>query len=772
MMRRRHAALWLAVAVWMCGSPCGLLSVHAATSSKTSSARLSDVFAKGKRALKRGDLAEAQAAFEAVLQRDPTHTHARSLLQDVAVQKARLMARALQEAKREEQGLRVQAMRVAVDVAREKSQQTTAREAKAQRQLASARERQLKELYKQGVAKWRHGARQDAVELFQQMAVIDPRHPLVAEAQRLVAQAKPLDSRRPVAVASAPPPSSVPALEDLLTAKRMEQDVTIKYAKQALQQRRYDYARELLERLLAQDPQHRQAIQLLHQVELAALKSEQEGLERRLAADEQRMLNDVAKAELLPPPPMSAPMSGARLLPIVDDAQDALSRLTTPISFDFQDVALSDVLDFFADAASISLVPSPRLDLKSQRVSLRADRLPLGMALKYVMNAQGLAYRVDEGVILIATPQEFANEPLETRVFYLRSGLGPFALETSALGPNPIAQMQSLKRVIEQAVTQPQGGKFIIDERSGSIIVTNTAENLGRIERLLSQLDTTPVQVLIEARFMEVNVTDLDQLGLESVLTGPAALTKKGAADHTQGPGQQLASGGGFKFPALSTESEARGKEALNLTLQGVLTGTQFEAVLHALKETKHGKTLSAPRVTTLNNQRASIKVVDEFRYPTRYEVSLVQFDINGDGDFEDAGETEFVNVPQDIQKRDVGILLNVTPSVGKDVNTITLVLAPEVSQFSKFRDLGGDVSVPEFTSSQLTTSVVMENGQTAVLGGLMKDTLSEQVDKVPFFGDLPLLGSLFRQREQSQTRTNLLIFVTARILAPRGPTI
>ena len=209
----------------------------------------------------------------------------------------------------------------------------------------------------------------------------------------------------------------------------------------------------------------------------------------------------------------------------------------------------------------------------------------------------------------------------------------------------------------------------------------------------------------------------------------------------------------------------------MNLTLQGVLTGTQFETVLHMLEESQKSKTLSAPKITTLNNQRANIKVVDEFRYPTRYEVSLVQFDVNGDGDFDDAGETEFVNVPQDFQTRDIGLLLNVTPSVGKDLKSITLVLLPEVSQFSQFRDLGGGVTVPEFTSSQLTTSVVIEDGQTVVLGGLMKDTASNQNTKVPILGDIPLVGALFRQTDESQTRKNLLIFVTARILAPRGPT-
>jgi type II secretory pathway component GspD/PulD (secretin) len=108
---------------------------------------------------------------------------------------------------------------------------------------------------------------------------------------------------------------------------------------------------------------------------------------------------------------------------------------------------------------------------------------------------------------------------------------------------------------------------------------------------------------------------------------------------------------------------------------------------------------------------------------------------------------------------------------VGKDRKTITLVLSPEVSAFSQFRDLGGGVTVPEFTSSQLTTSVVIEDGQTVMLGGLMKDTTTEQLTKVPVLGDLPLVKHLFRQKEETSTRKTLLIFITARLLAPRGET-
>ncbi|MBI3320169.1 MAG: hypothetical protein HYZ89_06245 [Candidatus Omnitrophica bacterium] len=665
---------------------------------------------------------------------------------------------------------RKQAQTIAMEYALKKARERQGKDRAAKQQVQGARERELKALYQKGAWLYDQGFYQEAIKTLQQMALLDPTHPLVRTAERLITRVelKQMEQRARAKLSVAPgvAQANVADLTRLLTEKRIEQETTLKYANAALRERNYDTAIDLLYRVLNQDPSSIQAQQLLQQAQMAKLEAEETRLKRDITLDDQRMMNEVMRAELTKPTDLTGsravplPMSQTSVTPIT------ASWLDTPISFDFQDVGLGDVLDFVADAANVSIIPSPHLDLKEQRVSLKVDRLPLELALKYLVKNQGLSYRIDENAILVANSEEFENEPLETRVFLLRSGLGPFALETSAVESNSALQMESLKTLIEQAITQPSGSKIVVDERSGSLILTNTPENFRRVERLLSQLDTTPIQVLIEARFVEVTFTELEQQGFEALLNTNAILNKKEASDGTEGAANQVAKGGGFKFPSLSRETEG-----LNLTLQGILSQPQFESVWHALSESQKSKTLSSPRVTALNNQPAVIKVVDEFRYPTRYEVSLVQFDINGDGDFDDAGETEFVNVPKDFEKRDVGILLNVTPSVGQALKDITLVLAPEVSQFSQFRDLGGGVTVPEFTSSQLTTSVSLQDGQTVVLGGLMKDTTSVQLTKVPVLGDLPLFGGLFRKREDSQVRKNLLIFVTAHVLAPRGPT-
>ncbi len=718
--------------------------------------------ALGHALLERGDLVNAQAHFRAVLELDATHPEALRFL----TQAQRRLDAQRAKAQQDEARLRRAAEELAVTLAREKAQARAKLDSQAKAQVAQAREQQLKLLYKQGLSLYRRGSFQAAIDMLQGMAVLDPGHPLVREARRVITQAEIKQAELRARASAQLRPGATPAvpeLEEQLVLKRIEIDTTLKYAKLALKDRRYDAALELLQRVLAHDPQHRQAQQLVQEVQLAKLKEDERRLMDRVAQDEQRMVNDVVKAQLLP----QARVAALPETPAGHGPSPAMNaKLQQPISLNFKDVALSDVLEFLGDTAGVSIIPSPQLDLKTRRVSLNVTDLPLELALKYLAKNQSLAYRIEQDAVLIATSEEFSSEPLQTRIFFLHNGLGAFALQAAAIEPNPALTMQSIRELVEKTVPQPPDSKLVIDERTGSLVATNTANNLGLTEQLLTQLDVAPLQVLIEARFIELTDTDLKQVGLESVLTGDVALTKKDPGDGTRSPGLQITSGGGSKFAALAREDEG-----LNLTLQGVLTGTQFEAVLHLLEESKKTKTLSAPRVTALNHQTANIRVVEEFNYPTRYEVSLIQFDINGDGDFDDAGETEFANVPKDFQKRDIGILLNVTPSIGKDLKTITLVLAPEVSSFSQFRDLGGGVTVPEFTSSQLTTSVVIQGGQTVVLGGLMKDTTSDQVSKVPFFGDLPVVGGLFRQTEASSTRKNLLIFITARLLAPRGET-
>lgn len=446
---------------------------------------------------------------------------------------------------------------------------------------------------------------------------------------------------------------------------------------------------------------------------------------------------------------------------------DIYQKLNIPVNMNFQSVDVANILEYLAETTDTNIVMSSSVTEGKKEVNIKIKDMTLEDALRYVLKSAGLTYRIDKNVIWIATPQEIDNEQMETKIFALKKGKGAFTKFTSTttggVGLGSAADVSdetTLKDILQKAVSWPSGSRLVMDERLSALIVTNTPYNLEIIDKILSKIDVEPIQVLIETRFLEVTVTDLAELGIDWELNSDLPIDKTGV-----GIVQGVADDSGTSFTDTTRQTEG-----FNLTYQGVLTKPQFQFVLHALEESQKVKTLSAPRVTTLDNQMATMKVVDEWIYPTRYEFQIVQNDVNGDGDFNDANETQYKNVPADFVKRDVGILLRVTPSVGMDDETITLTLIPEVSEGTAgYFSYTGDVTLPLFTSRNLSTSVVVSNGDTVVLGGLIRETQTKVETKVPILGDLPWLGVLFRKETDTTVRKNLLIFVTASILSSSG---
>jgi len=494
--------------------------------------------------------------------------------------------------------------------------------------------------------------------------------------------------------------------------------------------------------------------------------------------------------------PLMAAAAALWLAPAAHTAEAAPIAIVTTmdrqmaalVTADFQAVEFAAAMDFLADSAGVNIILSEGAREVAKPVTVHMMDMPLKRALEYLLRGQNLLFRTDGTAIWVATREEMEAEPLETRVFLLRQGPGMYAAfesmaetrESVALQATGLQSVRTIRDVIAEVIPMIGASSLMLDERSGSLIVTHVPYYLQTIEGLLAKLDVTPLQVIIEARFVEITQQDTLELGVDAQLTGDAALTKQSQSDGTTSPGLQLSQTGtlarGTKTAFTDFANQAAGN-GLNLTLQGVLTGMQYSAVLHALAENERTKTLSAPRVTTLNNQTATIKIVTEFVYATRFEASVQRTDFNGDGDFIDVAsdgtrETQFVNVPQDFVTKDLGILLHVTPSIGQDLKTITLALKPEVSEKKTDDSYGGEVTLPRFTTRNLETSVVVENGETIVLGGLMKDTTVDTITRIPVLGSIPYLGGLFRKTSLDTERSNLLIFVTAQLLESSGASL
>jgi general secretion pathway protein D len=462
---------------------------------------------------------------------------------------------------------------------------------------------------------------------------------------------------------------------------------------------------------------------------------------------------------------------------IVVEIPEIRKKLKMPITVDFMDVSLDYVIDFLSEATDVNIIPGSGVKLSEKKVSIKVKDMPLESLLKYILRNQGLIYRIEKNAVWVDTFDNMENETPETRMYFMDQGMAMFTEFSGVAGDSKggigggasISKIKTIKDILENAVMWPSDSKINLDERTGALIITNTPSNLKIIEDILYNLDIDATQILVEARFIEIDITDLSELGVNLSLDSPWAINKQKTSGTENGAITQLGASTGSTFSAFENVSEG-----INLTYQGVLTKPQFSAVLHALDKKTNSKTLSAPKITTLNNQTASIEVAYEYVYPTRYEPTLIKEDLDGNGSFLDTvggvKETRFVNVPQGFETRPIGIMLNVTPSVGKDKETITLTLNPEVSEaVPNAFTYSGEVSLPKFTTRNLSTNIVVQNGDTVMLGGLIKESKTNTRTKVPFLGDLPIVGALFRKDSDSTVRKNLLIFVTASILSPEG---
>ena len=238
--------------------------------------------------------------------------------------------------------------------------------------------------------------------------------------------------------------------------------------------------------------------------------------------------------------------------------------------------------------------------------------------------------------------------------------------------------------------------------------------------------------------------------------------------------------------------------------IAGVLTDPQFQVVIRALNQKKGSDLMTAPSVVTRSGQRAKIEIIREFIYPTEYDPPEIpqnfgnQGNNNGGGGgipgFGGGGQVQSFPVtpanPTAFEMRPVGVTLEVDPVVGADGLTIELNIAPEVVEFEGFINYGSPIQTaaidglgrpttvvltenrieqPVFATRKLTTAVTIWDGQTVAIGGLIREDVQQVEDKVPFFGDVPLIGRLFRTQSEVHFKRNLIIFVTATLIDPAG---
>jgi general secretion pathway protein D len=467
------------------------------------------------------------------------------------------------------------------------------------------------------------------------------------------------------------------------------------------------------------------------------------------------------------------------------------------ISLNLRNTPMIDVLKYVTQLADLKFL------IDSSAVVILPTNAPAGQMITR-------SYHVNPGVFIPFL--EVTNRPTVTQQTQQTGGGGGGAAQaapsvqagpSSVLPDVSIAVLSSnevLQTFIEAGVEFPPGSSIFFYPRNSTIIVRNTPENIENFERVLAALNAPPSQVEIEAKFIEISQSDLDELAFQwkvgnynsgdIVINGgnsPTVFESGGAnpnQDSTLGGLRTASSIQGNAIEALLAAQGFGSVGTVNdtvMTVRGILTNPQFQVVVQALSQKRSSDLLSAPKVTTVSGQQAQIRVAQEFIYPTAYTAPTA---VSSAGNVGSAGVAATPSTPSAFATRPVGVVFNVTPMVGADGYTINLSLIPQVTDFLGFINYGStialsagnnviqvpnDIKQPLFTTRDVVTSVVIWDGQTVVLGGLIRNDVQKVDDKIPFLGDLPGVGRLFRSKVTIQDKRNLLIFVTARLIDPAG---
>ncbi|MCX6349737.1 MAG: type II secretion system protein GspD [Candidatus Aureabacteria bacterium] len=290
------------------------------------------------------------------------------------------------------------------------------------------------------------------------------------------------------------------------------------------------------------------------------------------------------------------------------------------------------------------------------------------------------------------------------------------------------------------------------DKATNALLIDATPEDYASLEKIIQKLDVLRNQVLVEVLIAEVGYDKTFELGVEwrSLEGFPDTATMKAGRSNAEGFGEMLFGEGLMNYSTAGTNPTS-GLTGVSLGFVQKMAGAgtsipDFGILVHALQTAQGVNILSTPQILTTDNQEATIKVVKNIPYVTKFET--------GTGD---------QNPVQNIEYKDVGITLKITPHVSKE-GVVRMEVDTEISDVTG-KQVSGLYSTPETYVRATKTSVIVGDNHTIVLGGLVRDDKSDTEDKVPILGDIPLLGLLFRTTSTVSKKTNLLIFITPRVV-------
>jgi type IV pilus assembly protein PilQ len=452
------------------------------------------------------------------------------------------------------------------------------------------------------------------------------------------------------------------------------------------------------------------------------------------------------------------------------------------LSLNFQNVEVRAVLQVIADFTGLNIITS---DTVQGSLTLRLKDIPWDQALDIIMQTKGLDMRKNGNIVMIAPREELALKEKQQLEAQIQIGdLEPLVSESFQLNYIKAQDLLNLISTNQQqqfgagagqtATTGGQGsfiskrGVAMVDPRSNILFVQDTAARLEEVRKIIRQIDTPPRQVLIEARIVVAGDKFSRQLGVRfgaqtgftinnkysggvggSLNTQPVVKTEGDRLireTRTQTPfelASGLASAGYSDSPQLNINLPvANPAGQLALTLINLGSGNLINLELTALESDGRGKVVSSPRVVTADNKKARIEQGTEIPYVTPGSA----------------------NSPATVAFKKAVLVLDVVPQITPD-NRIIMNVEIRKDSVGQFVPVQGGGFVPSIDTKNVVSQIAVNNGDTAVIGGIYEETINDDVTKVPFLGDLPVVGWAFRLQGRTTEKTELLIFLTPRVV-------
>ncbi|WP_299687305.1 type IV pilus secretin PilQ family protein [uncultured Vibrio sp.] len=433
--------------------------------------------------------------------------------------------------------------------------------------------------------------------------------------------------------------------------------------------------------------------------------------------------------------------------PAIDQAtteQSILEQEGKLISINFQDIPVRNVLQLIADYNDFNLVVS---DSVAGNLTLRLDGVPWQQVLDIILQVKGLDKRVDGNVILVAPKAELdLREQQALEKSRLEEELGELKSEIIKIN---FAKATDIADMIagEGAVSMlSERGSITIDERTNSLLIRELEENIAVIRGIIESLDIPVKQVQIEARIVTVTEGNLDELGVRwgvSSTNGDFTVGGSVEGNHLSAISPYNDDGGSSLIDDyLNVNLAATSPNASSIAFQVAKLGSEtlLDLELSALQQESKAEIISSPRLITTNKKPAYIEQGTEIPY---LESSS-------------SGATS-------VAFKKAVLSLKVTPQITPD-NRLVLDLSVTQDRPGQVVKTGTGEAVA-IDTQRIGTQVLVNNGETVVLGGIFQHSVSSTVDKVPLLGDLPVLGALFRRSYENVGKSELLIFVTPKVV-------